>query len=623
MKYENIIESFRNSLSDDDTEKFDRCHLRDTDRLDIRLNKRDNFTLRVMHQDGEKRGSYRAEDTLYHLPECHKNYRTAIWTGAATDFNVLALLQMWPIEKIIFDDESKIVFDYLLARYLQQMVHLKIKSTANGSLVFRDSKKFPLMKCQRIGLQGILRQESAALFMEQGTGKTPTTIARICNECSDKMQRVLIVCPKNVRQNWLNEFKKFSTVPGKAVVLRGVELNRVKLLIEMMKEEEEYKWSATICSYDIVGQTWKAMSMVNWDLVVLDESHFIKSPATKRFRHILLLRSRSKARMILTGTPVTNTLFDLYAQFEFLGKGLSGFGSFKAFKNYFGRFTNNGKFSKLIDYKNIPVIRERLARLSYIITKKEALPDLPEKVYDIVEVEMTAEQMKFYKTLRDQLILEIESELEKEQVLTATNMFVKLLRLSQITSGFISWDTDDGSKNITPIDPNPKMEMLVELFKEKDEFEKTIIWACWVPDIKMIDARLTQEGIDHVLYYGATSDNDREIATARFNGDDKCKVFVGNPVTAGVGLNLLGNEGKCDVTHAIYYSQNWSMVTRTQSEDRCHRKGTRKSVRYTDLCVLRTIDEEIRARVVEQRITATAVQDIKGILKRLSESFGD
>lgn len=619
MKYKDIITSFQNSLSEEVRSGLLKHRLDDTDRLEIRMNKRGNFSMRTIHENGCS-GSYRAGATLYSLPESHKNFSTELWTVATTDFNVLTLLQMWPIEKMIFDDESRIVFDYLLTRYLQQIVQLHKKSQIKGSLAFRDCKEFPLMPYQRIALEGIINQESSALFMEQGTGKTPIAIARICNECGDTMSRILIVCPKNVRENWLKEFKKFSTLPGKSVVLRGDELNRIKLIIEMMKEED--RWSATICSYDIVGQTWMAMSMINWDLVILDESHFIKSPSTKRYRNILQLRDRSKSRMILTGTPVTNILFDLYAQFEFLGKGLSGFGSFKAFKNYYGKFNRNSKYSKLVDYQNVPMIKERLARLSYIISKEEALPDLPPKVYDIVEVEMTAEQKKFYKTLRDQLILEIEHDLE--HVLTATNMFVKLLRLSQITSGFITWDTDDDTRNITLINPNPKLDMLMSLLKEKNQNEKTIIWACWVVDLRMIDAKLTEHNIDHTLYYGSTSDKDREIAVNRFNNDKNCKIFIGNPVTAGVGLNLLGHSnGECDVTHVIYYSQNWSMVARAQSEDRCHRKGTRKSVRYTDLCVLRTIDEEIRTRVVEQRITATEVQDIRDVLKRLSESLGD
>lgn len=114
----------------------------------------------------------------------------------------------------------------------------------------------------------------------------------------------------------------------------------------------------------------------------------------------------------------------------------------------------------------------------------------------------------------------------------------------------------------------------------------------------------------------------RERAVWAFNNDPTCTVFIGNPSAGGTAINLWGyNPERPEMTtncdRVIYYSQNWSMPVRSQSEDRCHRIGTRKSVRYTDLVVAGTIDEEIRARVLGKKMRAIEMQDLREVLERV------
>lgn len=201
-----------------------------------------------------------------------------------------------------------------------------------------------------------------------------------------------------------------------------------------------------------------------------------------------------------------------------------------------------------------------------------------------------------------------------------------LLALLQISSGFVSYDQghDENERPLPPIidrlDPNPKVEALIELLKRKDDLHKTIVWACWVQDIKTISARLTVEGIKHVTYYGATSDPDREAAELDFNTDPATRVFLGNQAAGCTGINLRGydyndpdnSHTNCD--QVVYYSQNWSSTLRSQSEDRAHRRGTRTAVQITDLCIPGTIDEEIRKRVLGKRKMALEIGDLKEIL---------
>jgi SNF2 family DNA or RNA helicase len=169
--------------------------------------------------------------------------------------------------------------------------------------------------------------------------------------------------------------------------------------------------------------------------------------------------------------------------------------------------------------------------------------------------------------------------------------------------------------------PNPKIEGLRELLADKTPDDKTIIWACFRADIAYIETALAADGIDYVSFHGGTSDEDRIEAERRFNFDPACKVFVGNAAAGGTGLNLLGYppgapEGyTTNCNHVIYYSQNWSQTARTQSEDRAHRRGTRQTVRVTDLVVPESIDEEIRLRVMRKKLHALEVSDIREILR--------
>jgi SNF2 family DNA or RNA helicase len=413
-------------------------------------------------------------------------------------------------------------------------------------------------------------------------------------------------------------------------------MNRVRSILEGIAScREPERWLTVVTSYDGMQNTWEVIGNVKWDLAVLDESHYIKRASTKRSASCMKLREIARQRMCLTGTPVTNVMFDLFTQLEFLGEGLSGFNNLEQFRSFYGKFVDTSQGKVLVDYANLPLMKERLARLAFIIRKEEALPELPDKLYDVHEVSMTPEQAEFYVKLRDQLVSEIEDELSRDDKngrhVTVNNILVKLLRLAQVTSGFVGLDrelSDDGltlqPRRVDRFDPNPKLEALVELLKDKGLGDKTIVWACFTQDVKSIRARLEHEGINCVTFMGSTSEADRDAAVSAFNRDPSCNVFIGNPTAGGTGLNLLGydvdappEQQTTNCNHVIYYSQNWSMTARAQSEDRAHRRGTRGNVRVTDLAVPGTIDEEIRVRVTRKMISAYMIQDVRGILDRL------
>jgi len=586
------------------------------------------------------------------------------WEVAATDVSAEIINCVWPANRLECDEDARQVLDYLL------LTNAQLDSNAERYAEFKEYQRLtamypawkesgwygesfnppdtlglevneskPLKLYQQVALANCYASEGYCLGMEQGTGKTPVIIAEICNDAlrhrvPGRLYKVIVVTPNNVRLNWQSEFATFATQPGKVTVLRGSDVERVKLLVDAMRVEDDCLYTVVVCSYDCLCNSWDSLKLCDWDMAVLDEAHYIKSPQTRRFKYATQLRDVSKKRRALTGTPITNTALDMYSIWEFLGKGWSGFNTWKNFREFYGhwRATESGHRA-LIGLQNLPFMQERMARTMYIVSKAEVMPELPDMVYDVVEVEMTPSQAEAYEKLATHLYWEIEQDLDRAErtgsnkSVTINNVLTKLLRLAQVTSGFIKYDdklAEDGESMsrgvVEAFTPNPKIDALVELLREKTPNDKTIVWACWVADIRAIAARLEDEGIDAVTFYGSTSEEGRKEAEHRFNYDTDCRVFIGNPAAGGTGLNLLGyppHDGEAYETncnHEIYFSQNWSPTARSQSEARAHRRGTRENVRVTDLCVPNTVDEQIRARVMQKRAMAMTVSDLRELL---------
>lgn len=517
------------------------------------------------------------------------------------------------------------------------------KLPVNGHLEVHP--ELPLSPYQRVPASISINAPGYALFMDMGTGKTPVTVCRMMTEAAkvseaeNRMYRALVACPKNVRMNWANEINRFATLPGKVKVLRGGAIKRIRILTEAMKRSADEAFTVVVMSYGLLVSAWDdLLSHVPWDLAVLDESHMIARPSTLRTKTCLKLRDNARHRMVLTGTPIVNSALDLYSQLEFMDRGLSGHSSFNSFKKEYGVFENRGGRESLVEVQNIPRIKERLSQVAFLVRLDEVLKDLPEKQYDVLEVEMSKRQADDYVNLSSQLYLEIKDEFDnaktsQEIALVVNNALTKLMKLAQITSGFLilTEERDEYGEIVRPREvirypENPKLDLLLSEIQVMGPNDKFQVWSCWTEDMKILRERLSSAGVDFVEFHGSTPDSEREEAERRFNGDPTCRGIIGNPEAGGVGLNLIGYDHweptpKLDTncTRVFYYAQSHKPVHRWQSEGRGHRRGTRVPVRITDLCVPETIDEDIRARVLMKKKHALDVQDLTEILSKIAE----
>ena len=316
-------------------------------------------------------------------------------------------------------------------------------------------------------------------------------------------------------------------------------------------------------------------------LIGIDESTTIKNPTAKRTKNILKLRNLAKYRRILTGSPVTKSPLDLYSQCEFLDPFHLGHSSYYSFRARYAHMLERnfgGRRVQIVgSYRRLDELSEKLEKFSYRVLKEECL-DLPPKTYMRRTVELTSEQNKVYAQMKQMALAMLD-----DKVMSTVNVMTQLMRLHQVTCGHFK--ADDGT--ITQLDNN-RVKALLELLEETDG--KVIIWANYREDIKNITDSLKKVYGDDstVEYWGEVDSTLRQENIAQFQQKNgPTRYFVGNAQTGGYGITLTA------ANTVVYYSNNYDLEKRLQSEDRAHRIGQTGSVTYVDLIAEGTIDEKI------------------------------
>jgi SNF2 family DNA or RNA helicase len=330
-------------------------------------------------------------------------------------------------------------------------------------------------------------------------------------------------------------------------------------------------------------------------MVAVDESTTIKNRSAARTKALSKVAGLAEYRRILTGSPITKSPLDLFAQCEFLKKSALGHTSFWSFQARYCKLVRRTmgahSFNQIVGYQNLAELNELIEPFSFRVRKEDCL-DLPDKVYLRREVELTPEQKVTYETMKRAAIAELEGS-----VISASTVLTQLLRLQQICSGFVT--TDEGE--LKPL-PSNKLQELMDTVEETDG--KIIIWANFTYNIKTIAEALAKEyGPDSVAtYFGETQTDERQRIVERFQDPaSPLRFFVGQPRTGGYGLTL--TEAKT----VVYYSNGFDLEVRLQSEDRAHRIGQKSNVTYVDIVVTGAVDEKILVALRSKINIATQV----------------
>lgn len=457
---------------------------------------------------------------------------------------------------------------------------------------------FRLFDWQKKAIEIASNRDNFAIFADMGTGKTCTMVHALMNKGADK-KNVLIVSPLVTLYNWASELEKFAGYKDNVILIEKMsDLDRAHDLISRGLKR------IILINYEKISQRSNksviAFCKLHFDILILDESHYVKNPRANRTKMLIKLAQNCKERFLMTGTPVLKNMMDLWSQFMILDSGASLGDSYHVFlfkyfydKNAYRR----GKPGYFPDYhpreESKDVIRDILAEKSIVVKKSECL-DLPPLMKEKRMLPLKGKTLTQYMQMKKDFVTFVEGE-----AVTASMAMVKLLRLNQICSGFLP--VEDSEEEYALLDSNPKLDMLKEELENFDfENEKMIIWTTYKAEIDIIKSYLEQTGRSYSMLTGSMNAKEKASNIELFEKVSGCRIMLANQRAGGIGVNLTA------ASTAIYYSRSFDLAVDLQSEARNYRSGSEKHKTITriDLVVKDTVDEVILQSLHDKNTSA-------------------
>lgn len=423
--------------------------------------------------------------------------------------------------------------------------------------------KFVPYKYQQYAIKHIEKNKISALFLDMGLGKTSITLTAV-NELlfdSFEVRKVLVIAPLRVARNtWCDEIKKWDHLSNiKYSIVVGTEKERISALNKKADiyiiNRENVDWLVNKSGYKF-----------DFDMIVIDELSSFKNHQSKRFKSLMKIRPKVKRIVGLTGTPSSNGLMDLFAEFKVLdlGERLGYFiGQYR--NTYFKPDKTNGAI--VYSYKPLPnaedSIYERISDITVSMKASEYLK-MPELVISNYKVEMSDNEKKQYDEMKKNLICEI-----KDGEITVSNAGSLSNKLSQFANGAVY----DDEQNIVEIHSR-KLDALEDIIESMNG--KPLLVAYWYKhDLQRIKKRFDVE----------------EIKTGKDIADwnkGKIPIALIHPVSAGHGLNL--QQGGSTL---VWFGLTWSLELYQQTNGRLYRQGQKNTVVIQHIVTKGSIDEQI------------------------------
>lgn len=447
-----------------------------------------------------------------------------------------------------------------------------------------------LLPYQRAGIAFALKREAVLFGDEMGLGKTIQAIG-VLNSTPDA-KRILVICPASLKLNWRNELRKWCVVKRPIYVV-----------------DSQTGWpredGIAVVNYDVLHKYEAEIKAVEWDVLIADEAHYLKTPTARRTKMVFGVKAkkdgtggrpaiRAKRRLLLTGTPIANRPVELFPLASYLyPKGFDNFFKYAlrycaAHRNGFGwDFSGASNLDELQDRLRASIMVRRL--------KKDVLTELPAKRRQVIEIPADGQLAHLVNAERD----EYESYEDRIIDLQAA---VEIAKASE--------DPDEHKRAVEALKEGmqaafgaisslrrqlgeAKADLCIEHLKGAvEESGKVVAFA----HHKALVAKIVEAfGPEAVVLVGDTKMEDRQTAVERFQSDPSVKLFVGSIGAAGVGITLTASS------HVVFCELDWVPGNVSQAEDRCHRIGQKNSVLVQHLVVEGSLDATMAKRIVEKQ----------------------
>lgn len=402
----------------------------------------------------------------------------------------------------------------------------------------------------------------------------------------------LVVCPTTLIYNWENEIKKFTPALSYHIHHGG----------SRTRDREQFqKADILITTYGTLRSDIKMLMGVELDYLVLDESQAIKNPSSKVTRAASLLNA--KHRLCMSGTPLQNNTFDIFAQMNFLNPGMLG--SMEFFRQ---------EFAIPIDKFGEEDRKDHLRRILYPFilrrTKEQVARDLPEKTETILYCEMENEQRKIYDAYRNDYRNQILGTIETQGIQRSQLTILQgLMKLRQICDSPAILNETEKFEN-----HSIKLDELTREITENISNHKALVFSQFLGMLALIRERLDKLGVKYEYFDGSTSAPDREKAIQSFQNDDTIRVFLISLKAGGVGLNLTAAD------YVYIVDPWWNPAVEQQAIDRTHRIGQDKNIfAYRMICKDTIEDKIIQLQEKKRALAKDLIADDTGFVKSLSK----
>ena len=509
------------------------------------------------------------------------------------------------LERIFKKDGKKIKISFFDLPEIEDLIHQKEQKVFKNSREFYEgfnalkSSKSRMPKLNDVVMRDYQKEGvrwlkylydnnfGGCLADDMGLGKTLQTISLLSYIYPKTKTPSLVVMPKSLLTNWQNELEKFN--PNVSFHLYYGSSRDVKVF---------KKYNIILTTYALVRNDIEKLRAIKFDTIILDESQNIKNVESRISKAVMLLESKHK--FALSGTPIENSIFELYSLFRFINGGL--FSTLTDFKRDYAvpiQGDANEEVAKILKAKIAPFLLRRL--------KKDVLKDLPDKQEQVVYVDMDESHKKFYNQKRDYFKQMLDQEIATNGIDKSKFMILQAFNdLRQIASApeLKSEETIASSK-------------IESLFLMLEDIvlnnHKVLIFANFLGSLDLISQKADELGYEHLLMTGST--RNRQELVDKFQTDKNIKLFLMTLKVGGVGLNLT------EADYVFIFDPWWNKSAENQAVDRTHRMGQKNTVFSYKMITKGTIEEKIlELQTQKQDMTDMIISGEDGGLKQLSSA---